>query len=102
MLHVPLSRTGTPQIMASAIVPGPAFETTQSHAAIYSDMLFTKPCGVRLRYRENKKYAAIINIVKPQYVPSHAFETATSSIEDSHSAWYSVHISPPLVDNFRA
>mmetsp|Transcript_946 Transcript_946/g.3615 ORF Transcript_946/g.3615 Transcript_946/m.3615 type:complete len:300 (-) Transcript_946:624-1523(-) len=39
----PLSIIGRPQISASAIVPGPAFVIMQSHADMYSDMLFTNP-----------------------------------------------------------
>lgn len=34
---------GAPRMSASAMVPGPAFVTTQSHAPIHSDMLLTNP-----------------------------------------------------------
>lgn len=40
-----LSMMGSPRIIASAIVPGPALVTMQSTAPIHSSMLDTKPCA---------------------------------------------------------
>mmetsp|Transcript_5734 Transcript_5734/g.16932 ORF Transcript_5734/g.16932 Transcript_5734/m.16932 type:complete len:221 (-) Transcript_5734:719-1381(-) len=44
------SSVGRPRVAASAIVPGPAFVTMQSEAAIHSSMLFTKPSAVTLTF----------------------------------------------------
>lgn len=49
--------TGKPQTMASAIVPGPAFVTSTSHAAMNSSIFFWKPGRWKtiVQNRENEK-----------------------------------------------